>query len=282
MSGVGEWLLTAPIWLIGLVIYIGMMIAALIGWSLRKRYSGGESERSHNEEGYVVSSVMGLLALLVGFTFALAIDRYDTRRSVVLQESNAIGTTYLRTQLLQEPYRTRISKLLTDYTANRVALAREAVGEGQTKRLAASDAMIIQLWQETVAAFPTIQSRPFSGSYLTTVNEMIDMDAARQQSRRSHVPMEVFLLLVVYQIIAAGVLGYVLGGRRGRTTASLLLILFGGSLLLVIDIDRPNAGGIVETQTPMVLLLDMMEKNPAGSFDRLVPTITPPAPPAAQ
>ncbi|PNU04157.1 hypothetical protein [Novosphingobium guangzhouense] len=259
--------------MIGIVIYLGMLIAALVGWKLRKRFTDSEGERSHNEEGYVVSSVMGLLALLVGFTFALAIDRYDTRRAVVLEEANAIGTTYLRTQLLEEPHRTRISKLLTDYTANRVALAREKVGADQERRLAASDALIIELWQATVAAFPTMQTRPFSGSYLTTMNQMIDMDASRQQSRRAHVPMEVFLVLVIYQMIAAGVLGYVLGGRRGRTTASLLLVLFGGSLLLVIDIDRPNSGGIIETQKPMELLLDMMRKNPAGSFDRMAQAV---------
>lgn len=272
MSEVGEWLLTAPIWLIGFVIYLGMLIAALIGWKLRKRLADEETERSHNEEGYVVSSVMGLLALLVGFTFALAIDRYDTRRTVILEETNAIGTTYLRTQLLDEPHRSHISKLLTDYTANRVELARAKVGPEQQKRLAASDAMIVQLWQATVAAFPTIKGTPFSGTYLTAMNAMIDADTLRQQSRRSHVPMEVFLILVIYQIIAAGVLGYVLVGRRGRTTASLLLVLFGGSLLLVIDIDRPNSGGVVESQKPMELLLDMMRQNPAGSFGR-APTV---------
>jgi hypothetical protein len=272
MSEVGEWLLTAPIWLIGFVIYLGMLIAALIGWKLRKRLADKETERSHNEEGYVVSSVMGLLALLVGFTFALAIDRYDTRRAVVLEEANAIGTTYLRTQLLDEPHRSHISKLLTDYTANRVELARAKVGPEQQKRLAASDAMIVQLWQGTVAAFPTIKGTPFSGTYLTAMNAMIDADTLRQQSRRSHVPMEVFLILVIYQMIAAGVLGYVLVGRRGRTTASLLLVLFGGSLLLVIDIDRPSSGGVVESQKPMELLLDMMRQNPAGSFGR-APTV---------
>ncbi|MFC0202845.1 bestrophin-like domain [Novosphingobium soli] len=275
MSELGQWLLTAPIWAIGIVIYLGMLIAAFAGAKLRKRFVDSDAERSHNEEGYVVSSVMGLLALLVGFTFALAIDRYDTRRAVVLQEANAIGTTYLRTQLLDEPHRTRLSRLLIAYTQNRVELARKQVGADQEVRLATSDAMIVELWQATVAAFPSIETRPFSGSYLTTMNEMIDMDAARQQSRRSHVPMEVFVLLVVYQMIAAGVLGYVLVGRRGRTTASLLLILFGGSLLLVIDIDRPNSGGIVETQKPMELLLEMMRQNPAGSFDRVARTATP-------
>lgn len=275
MENLGQWLLTSPIWLIGLVIYAGMIVAALGGWKLRKAQGGDPAEKSRNEEGYVVSSVMGLLALLVGFTFALAIDRYDTRRSVVLAEANAIGTAYLRTQLLPEPHRTRISKLLTDYAANRVELARDEMGESQDRRLAASNAMIVEIWRSTVTAFPTVESRPFSSAYLGTINEMIDLDAARQQSRRSHVPVEVFLLLVVYQIIAAGVLGYVLGGRRGRTTASLLLVLFGGSLLLVIDIDRPNAGGIIESQKPIELLLQMMRENPPGSFGDVAVSMPP-------
>ena len=266
MPALGTLLLTTPIWLIGLIIYVGMILAALAGWKLRLLTTKVDAERSHNEEGYVVSSVMGLLALLVGFTFALAIDRYDTRRQLVLAESNAIGTTYLRTQLLAEPHRTRISRLLEAYTDNRIALAREPTGVNTGARLERSNELIVALWSATVAAFPTMETRPLSGAYIGTMNEMIDMDSARQQSRRAHVPMEVFITLLGYQFIAAGVLGYVLAGRRGRTTASLLLVLFGGSLLLVIDIDRPTSGGIVEDQTPMLELQKLIKAQPPGSF----------------
>ena len=75
------------------------------------------------QEGYVVSAVLGLLALMLGFTLAMAVDRYETRRALVLEEANAIGTTYLRAQLFGEPHRARLSKLLVEYNDNRLALA---------------------------------------------------------------------------------------------------------------------------------------------------------------
>lgn len=265
MAAFGAWLLTAPIWLIGLAIYVAMMAAALIGWKLRLMSQAGD-DRSKNEEGYVVSSVMGLLALLVGFTFSMAIDRYDTRRQMVLQEANAIGTVYLRTQLLAEPHRSRISHLLRDYTDNRIALAVAGRGAEADQRLARSNQLIVQIWSATVDAFATVETRPLSSAYIGSMNEMIDMDSARQQSRRTHVPLEVFTILLVYQVIAAGVLGYVLAGRRGRVTAALLLLLFGGSLLLVIDIDRPVSGGIVEGQQPMLEVQAMIRAQRPGSF----------------
>ncbi len=269
MASLAGWLLTAPIWLIGIVIYGGMLLATWTGWKLRA--SGrrpSDAARTPSEEGYVVSSVMGLLALLVGFTFALAIDRYDARRKLVMDEANAIGTTYLRTQLLAEPYRTRLSSLLRDYTDNRVALALSSPGELQDRQLAASNRLLAQLWNETVAAFPSMASRPLSSAYIDAMNTMLDMDSSRQQARRSHVPLEVFLMLVIYQFIAAGVLGYVFLGRRGRVTVAMLLVLFGGSLILVIDIDRPTSGGITEDQRPMIALREMIHAQPPASFDR--------------
>lgn len=264
-----QWLLMAPIPIIGLVLYGGMILAAALGWYLRTRHAQPESDRAYAAEGYVVSAVTGLLALLVGFTFALAIDRYETRRSLVLDESNAISTAYLRTQLLPAPHRARISELLAQYTANRDALARQRMGTDQKRLLERSDTLVIDLWKATLAAFPTISSTDFSSAYLDSMNALMDMDSARQHSRRTHVPAEVFLLLLIYQIIASGVLGFVMSASRSRTTSALLLLLFGGSLILVIDIDRPDSGGIREDQSSMEQVLTMIRDNPPQSFDNL-------------
>jgi len=274
MSAFGLWLVTTPIWLIGIVLYGGMLIAALTGWLLRggrkrktpKKSEGAEDKDEGSEIGYIVSAVMGLLALLVGFTFSMAVDRFDNRRSMVLAESNAIGTAYLRTQLIEEPHRSAIGNLLKDYTENRIVLAREPRGPKQQELLARSNAMITQLWSALVDAYPAIPDHEFASIYIESINEMIDDDAARQQSRRSHVPLEVFVVLLVYQFVAAGVFGYVLSGERGRLTAALLLVLFGSALLLIIDLDRATGGGVVEDNRPMQELFDMMKAQPPGSF----------------
>ncbi len=108
--------------------------------------------------------MLGLLALLTGFTFSLAIDRFDARRQNVLIEANAIGTTYLRTQLLEEPHRTRISNLLKEYVD-----MRAGAGPGPRKERAscssATTSCITDLWTATVAAFPSIRGYDFSSSY---------------------------------------------------------------------------------------------------------------------
>lgn len=168
-------------------VFGGMAIAASVGWWLRQRRNLAPDVEAEdaNQEGYVVSAVMGLLALLIGFTFSLAIDRFDTRRERVLMEANAIETTYLRAQLLDEPHRARISRLLVRYTDLSLDLAQTQPGSGQRALLKKNEAVVTDLWAATVAAFPSMKPYDFSSSFLETMNNLIDLNAARQQARRA-------------------------------------------------------------------------------------------------
>ena len=143
-----DWLGTASLLVIGLVIGIGLIVSAKLGSVLRRRRTGGDGTREtaseSGEQALTLSSVMGLLALLVAFTFSIAIERFDTRRVNVLNEANAIGTTYLRAQLLDQPHRTRISALLVDYTETRVALATARHLAERRALLARNDALIVR------------------------------------------------------------------------------------------------------------------------------------------
>jgi hypothetical protein len=278
-----HWLLATPIWLIGILLFAGMILAAWLGYTLRQRRERAKKpdaeekkkdDKGDSQEGLIISAVMGLLALLVGFTFSLALDRYDTRRMGVLEEANTIGTTYLRTQMVDAPYRQRLSGMLSQYADNRLAVAKLDAGPKLTELLARNDQLVTDMWTETVAAWPSLKHYDFSSSYLDTMNAMIDMDATRRAARRAHVPAEVFLLLFIYQFVAAGVIGYVLVGDRGRQAAAFLFLLFGLSLLLVIDLDRPTNGGITVSQQPMLDLQAMIRANPPPTFDRFNGTRT--------
>lgn len=258
-TGFEAWLATAPFWLIAAVLFGAMIAASLVGWYLRLRHERARAEGGkppEGQEGYIVSAVLGLQALLLGFTFSLAVDRYDSRRGLVLEEANAIGTTYLRTQLLEQPHRKAISDLIVAYTNNRIELAGLPPGQAARERLAVNDGLIADLWRETIAAFPTIKSLDFSSAYLDSMNAMIDLDASRKAARSAHVPSEVFLILFFYVVISAGVMGYVLVGPNGRSLAAFLFFLSAVALLLIIDIDRPTSGGITESQGAMLQLRD--------------------------
>jgi hypothetical protein len=261
-TGFAAWLMTAPFWLIAILLLGTMIGASLVGWYIRHRQEAAEaaSGAAEGQEAYIVSAVLGLQALLLGFTFSLAIDRFDARRSLVVEEANAIGTAFLRTQVLEQPHRKAIGDILVAYTDNRIELAGLTPGGGAA-HMQANDKLVADLWRATLAAFPTIRSLDFSTGYLDSINTVINLDASRKAARTAQVPAEVFLVLFFYVAMSAGVMGYVLVGPNGRSLAAFLFFLSAVSLLLIVDIDRPTSGGITESQGAMLRLRDSFEIN---------------------
>jgi hypothetical protein len=166
--------LQAPFWLIGAALLAVMFVAALLGRRMRLRHdnlrkNSAEHDKSEAREGYIVSAVLGLLALLTGFTFALALERFDTRRERVLLEANAIAAAYLQTQVLQQPHRGRISDFLRQYTDTSVELA-SARASDQLELRRRDDRLMVDLWKAAVAVFPTIKQYDFSSTYMERMN----------------------------------------------------------------------------------------------------------------
>src|SRR4051812_44047089 len=115
----GNWFQSTPIWLAGVVLFGATVACAYAGAALSRWLSqlrGQDGELSDSQQGYVVSSIFALLALLLAFTFGTAVDRFQTRRQLVVQEANAIEAVYLQAQLLDEPHRSRFANLLVRYT----------------------------------------------------------------------------------------------------------------------------------------------------------------------
>jgi hypothetical protein len=236
----------------------------------RKRADGAPD--AEGKEGHVLGAVLGLLALLLGFTFALAVDRYESRRMLVLEEANAIGTAYLRAQLLEEPHRSRISRILVDYTDHRLE-ASHATAQDAARELAKDHELVTELWTATVAAFPTIRSVDFSSAFLDSVNAVIDLGEARIVLRQVRVPLAVYTVLFLYVIVAAGLHGFTLEGKFERYATVLLFLLVTLCLMLIIDIDRPVAGEVNESQAAMEDLRASLRAWPPGTFD--APAIEP-------
>lgn len=256
---------------ISLVLFGGMIGAALVGWTVR-RVPGllFRAREVDGQEGYVVSAVLGLLALLMGFTFSLALSRYEERRDMVLQEANAIGTAYLRAQLLDADARREASTVLVAYTNNRLLLAGPVTG--QTKRwLGRNDELLTDLWTATVGARKKSGDTPLTGLFVAAVNDVVDMDAARKNARAAKVPSAVYAVLALFIWISAGILGYSLAGFWARLAAIILFLLINLSMLLILDIDRPLVGLLREQQRPMEDLAALLRSTPPerfGNFQR--------------
>ena len=252
----------SPVALVAATVILVLFGAGGLGIYFRRRRGVEREQDETGAEQLIVSAILGLLALLLGFTFALAIDRFDTRRGLVVAEANAIGTAWLRAQLLDEPHRSRLSRLLEGYAANRLELARaQDRGEG-LPLLQRNDAYQNRIWQATVEAVRPIRNLEISSTLVEAMNNVIDTGAERKAARRAHVPPRVLTILLVYMGVTAYAVGYALLGGRVRWAAIVLLLLLSLSYLLILDIDQPTRGGIREQQSAMEDLIASMRSGP--------------------
>ncbi len=237
------------LWLLGIVLFLLLAGVSTAGNLLRRRMRGG-AEGSEGE-GYLLSAALALLALLIGFTFSLSLSRYDARRALVVTEANAIGTAWLRAGLAGDQSGPKLQSAVTHYADIRLRLPENGAAgadaiEGETGRAQAA------LWAEMRAATRETPP-PITSTILTSMNEMFDAASARRAERDAHIPGRVLEVLILYALMSAGIVGYVLGGsgKRHRAVTSILFLLLTLALLLILDLDRPWSGGITVSQQPM-------------------------------
>ena len=268
---IGEWLSGLSLTGLILAMLASMLLASLAGYAIRqferRRAKRRDEELEHSQESYLVGSMLGLLALLLAFSFSMALDRYEERRHLVVQEANAIGTSYLRAQLLDEPHRSRLSKLLVDYTDNRIALAN-APRDRVQPILIRNDQLLIDIWAAVAASRESALRHGMTTALLMTYNEVIDLDTERKVARQVRVPAPVLLLLYGFLVLTALVLGYVLEERRGRIGAAVLFLLLSLYVSIIADLNRPASGSIRESQEPMLMLRQSLTAQPPAVFDR--------------
>jgi hypothetical protein len=154
----------APAWLIGIVIAAAMMLAEEAGFRLHLLVDRNpEKAEDSDGAGYIAGAALGLLSLLIGFTFAMSADRYEARRHMVVDEANAISTVWLRQKLLDEPARTRLGVLMRDYVRARQAVfAAGADHRGLGAADASTERLQDRIWLETAAALPGSARRPLA------------------------------------------------------------------------------------------------------------------------
>ena len=137
-----------PLWALYIITSAIVLLSAEAGWRLGNYRRQRPQHEKDAPVGAVVGATLGLLAFLLAFTFGMAASRYDTRKQLVLQEANAIGTTYLRADMLPEPQRSEIRNLLREYAALRVGGVTSLM---TPEVMAQSGALHDRLWAQAVA-----------------------------------------------------------------------------------------------------------------------------------
>lgn len=247
---------------IALVLVLLMAVALHAGNWLGMRSNIKHCEPCKEQISTVQTSLLGLLALMLGFSFSIALERYSSRSEAVLQEANAIGTAYLRTDLLAEPYKQNVKKLFGDYIESRLHEAELNLAEqgNRAEILKTSESLQQQIWQQAMQAAKADANPVTSGLFVQALNDAIDAYGTRLSELDRHIPELVLLMLYAAFLVTGGMIGYSAGLTDHRPSKAIYLMGIVVALLmyLVIDLDRPRRGLVQVNQAPMLSLRSML------------------------
>ncbi len=251
-----------------LLVVIPLGLLALMGAATVTGFGLGARRRRRRQEeqaeiGPVLGAMLGLLGLLLGFAFSGATSRYIDRDVIILHEANAIGTAYLRADLLDEPARASLKNLLRMYAADRLAMFREPDLERAAPiadRLASHQARIWALASEQARASPHLTL-----ALLSPINEIFDVLGERNAASHRHLPTMVLALLILCAALSLGTVGYHCGlhAKGHVATAGPLALLVAAALWITIDMDYPRVGVVKLRGEPLVELVESLSIPPA-------------------
>jgi hypothetical protein len=252
-------------WILGSILLVVLFGAAAIGLVVGSRLRGRADD--HREPIAAIQSfLLTLVGLILAFSLALAVGRYEARRAAVVQDANAIGTTYLRAQTLSEPIRTESLRSLRDYVDVSIRLSGTVPGSPEAEAAVAEGGHLHrELWSLAGQALDADPVASAPRLYVETLNEMIDMQTVRVRGLNNRVPPAVLAVELVGAALALALLAAHLS-ILGRAIVPVFVVATLVTLLLLVtfDLDRPTRGLIQVPPTALTDLRASMELPPAA------------------
>lgn len=229
-----------------------------IGGSFRRRSQKLEGE-DREEFLFILGGTLTLLGLIIGFTFSMAVSRYDLRKQYEEQEANTIGTEYNRVDLLRATDASKVHALLRSYLDQRI-LHYETLSNQRLKEIDAhTERLQTDLWSG-VAAPAALEPTPVNTLILAGMNEALDSQGYAQAASWNRIPTAAWALLIIISIFCNFLVGYSLPGKRAFL-ALILPVALSVSLFLIADIDSPRGGFIRVRPQNLESLADFLRRT---------------------
>ena len=252
-----QWIFELNAWLIGLLLFF-LLVAVWMGgrsWG-RHRATSGASAGSKIDD-----ASLALMGLLLGFTFAIAIQKHDNRRDRLVEDSNSIGDFYTTASLLKEPVRSELMNVTRDYARHRLELARAPKLLGASNIDESIDQVNTLQTQMTALVRRAVdEGTPATVPLVNTLNNLTSSHASRLAATRDRVPGSIVALLFLAAVVSIGVVGRSQGieGKRATLSTLFFILLVTFTLYTTLDLNQPGRGLIRVSQEPMERLLTSM------------------------
>jgi len=244
-------------WGLGLLLLLGLVAVNEIGRRIGGTPAKQQDETDKEQRVALRDALFVLLSLLLGFTLALAVPRYDTRRTLLIDEANAIGTTYLRAGTLPPPYRDRAERLLREYVDARLEFLDAGLDHPRFEAaLARAKRVQSELWAIVLAVTQT-ERTPVVVAFMNSLNEVIDLDAKRVAAGENRIPQTLWVMILCVALLATFIRGMT-QQRRFWLTLMLSPLTIALVVALIAELDTPRSGLIrVDHRTLLRLKADV-------------------------
>jgi NADH:ubiquinone oxidoreductase subunit 6 (subunit J) len=219
---------------------VSLSLASVASAWLRRRNSGMNEEQK-DDLSLILAASLTLLALIIGFSFSMATNRYDQRKNFEEAEANAIGTEYLRADLLPSADAARVRKLLGDYTNQRILFYTNTDDAQRARIDERVNHLEADLWA-AVRGTAATQPTPITALVLAGMNDVINSQGYTQAAWWNRIPITAWVLMAMIAVSCNLLMGY--GEHRTTWFLLILPVIVSISFFLIADIDSPRAGMI--------------------------------------
>ncbi len=236
-------------------IFLSIALAGEVGYRLGRRTVIKLAVKNGGASGIstLTAGMLGLLAFTLSLSIGFGQSRYEARRDLVMAEANAIGTAWLRTKLIDGDEGSAIAEKIEDYAKVRLGFTVAAAHDDVPALVARSNALQDDIWRTTQVVARRAPN-PVTSALVNALNEMFDLAASQQFAYESSVPAELIVGLYVGALLSIGALGYQFGVASERQVVlwSLLLLMWTGGMMLLVDLSQPRMGDIRVDTAPLV------------------------------
>jgi hypothetical protein len=237
-----------------------LLLAHEIGFRLRALAARRDDKDWEKQVYETRNQIAILLSLLIGFSMSMALNRFDERKKLVIDEANAIGTAYLRATMQPEPIHTQGPASLREYVDSRISIfGQQGDAALQKNALKRSKQIQDELWNGAVSQAQSTPT-PIVAIYTQSLNDMIDLDSERIAAVNNRIPLDIWSLLIILSVMTSIVVGY---GQRHRAALNTFIpvLMIAISLSLIADLDTPVTGFIQVGQQSLQSLSIELGRN---------------------
>lgn len=254
-----------PYWIL-LFLCVAMMLAAEAGFLAGRRREEVTGDKGRGYFGAVLGSMLGILALLLGFSFQISAQTNDLRRQLVIDDAIAINDIYLQSTLLPQAERILFQKVLRVYVDERALLRPGLSLDVLTKYVIHAGQLQKQMWDLAADMAQRTPAVKNAEGLLPPLGNAQATHERRIFAYRNRTPEPIVLLLLAAAIICMGAVGYAagLGLYRGMVGLVMLDFLIGGTIFVILELQQPRHGLVKIDQTPILRMKQVIDQALAG------------------